>query len=231
VSVPKGSNVPLPQGWSDKPFSTDDTKEYDLAVKQGYKKDFTTWKKEMKKAGASNVNLSVGTQTQLQKDIIEQQTALDTLNTISQKFKPEYLTYFGRGKQFVGKIGEKAGADVVDQQWLNDRQEWYQITKSNQIAFRKWATGVAGGEKELAEIAKAYPDPDKNSPTEFTANLRQANMNAVRLKKRYNMFLANGIKPTKEQLSTVPLSSINVSEGELTGGMSDEAKQFLLRKR
>lgn len=227
VSVPKGTSFNLPQGWSDKSPVTDDIREYNLAKQQGYKGTFEQWQVKMKKAGASNVNLNVGTKTALEKDIIEQQTAIDTLTEIEKQFRPEYLTYAGRGKQFVGKVGEKIGTQVVDENWLAARQNWYQITKSNQIAFRKWATGVAGGEKELNEIAKAYPDPDKNSPTEFAANLKQAKLNAIRLKKRYNMFLLNGVTPTKDKLSTVSLSEIKVDESELAGGISQEAQNYL----
>ena len=89
----------------------------------------------------------------------------------------DYLTYKGQIKAWGTKKLDKLGyAGKEAQDWLDKRQEWYQIAKAQFLAYRKWVTGVAGGEKEMAEIAKSYPDPDKNSPAEYKGNLRRARL-------------------------------------------------------
>jgi hypothetical protein len=44
------------------------------------------------------------------------------------------------------------------------------------------------------------------------------------------MFLSNGIVPSKEQLSSIPLKSIQVSPSEIDGGISEEAQNFLKKR-
>jgi len=167
------------------------------------------------------------TKTNLEKNIVETQTQIDAFNEIEKMFQDDYLTYKGQIKAGTEKIGEKAGI-FKPSGWLTKRQLWYQTAKEKFLAYRKWVTGVAGGEKELMEIAKSYPDPDNNSPTEYRANLKQARINAIRLQKRYQMFLSQGIVPTKEQLSSIPLNQIGLTKKEM--GAIDVGERFTIIK-
>jgi len=157
--------------------------------------------------------LTPATTTQVQKQIMEGRTNLDKLSDMEELFKPEYLTYLGKGKAFTQKGLDKLGVGT-DTEFLEKRQQWYQGSKANFLAYRKWVTGVAGGEKEMAEIAKSYPDPDNNSPAQFRANLKQVKITTTKLIKRYKSFLAMGITPTGAQLASVPLSSIKITPGD-----------------
>jgi hypothetical protein len=96
-----------------------------------------------------------------------------------------------------------------DTDYLANRTQWKQEAMTTFLAWRKWVTGVAGGEKEMREIAKSFPDPQRNSPTEFKANLKQARKTTIKLRNRLIMFRSIGIEnPTKEQLSKYPIEHV-----------------------
>ncbi|MHA2068668.1 MAG: hypothetical protein ACXABY_30260, partial [Candidatus Thorarchaeota archaeon] len=79
-----------------------------------------------------------------------------------------------------------------------------QVSKAAFLAYRKWVTGVAGGENEMKEIAKSYPNPDTNSYTQFMANLRAARRTAYQLEQRYKNVLATGIdRPSPKQIRDI----------------------------
>jgi len=159
-------------------------------------------------AGATQVNLGTGTKTQLEKDIISADSSIAAFNSIESSFKPEFLTVGGKVKAQAQRQLDKLGF-ANNTEFLQARSSWFSQAMSAFIAYRKWATGVAGGEKEMKQIAKAYPDPENNSPAEYIANLKQSRINQRKLKKRLTMFRSIGIEnPTKEQLSSIPLGSI-----------------------
>jgi len=61
----------------------------------------------------------------------------------------------------------------------------------------------------MKQIAKSFPDPEKNSPTEFRANLEQARRWTKKARNRLIILRSLGIdKPTKEQLSQFDLENI-----------------------
>jgi len=148
------------------------------------------------------------TVTKLEDAIIDADNQVAQFNEALPMFKPEYLEYWGKGKAEYQKYAEKAGISI-DTKFLKERTAWYQQSKSQFLAYRKWITGVAGGEKEMKEIAKSFPDPDNNSPTEYKANLVQARKWTMKLRNRLMLLRGLGIdKPTKEDLKRFPLDSI-----------------------
>jgi hypothetical protein len=155
-----------------------------------------------------NLGLGTSTKTHLEKEIIDADTSLANFDSIESSFNPAFLTYGGKLKAGTQRVLDKAGF-ASNTQFLEERATWFSQAMSAFIAYRRWATGVAGGEKELAQIAKAYPDPEKNSPAEYMANLKQSKITARKLKIRLSMFRLAGIdNPTKAQLASIPLDSI-----------------------
>lgn len=186
---------------------TSDIKEYNYAKTQGYTGSFNDWQIKQKKAGATNINLGQeGLQkpvvTELQKNIIKASGQIETLNEIEQSFKPEFLTWAGKGEKFIRRQMDKAGVATGEQkQETYAYQDWYAPAKQSFLEYRKWITGVAGGEKEMKEIAKSYPDPDRNSPTEYKANLKRTREIIRKIQNVQKTFLEEGItKPTKRQV-------------------------------
>jgi hypothetical protein len=154
------------------------------------------------------VNLGTSTKTKLEQDIIDGSTKIESLDEIERLFKPEYLTYMGKGQAAYEKYAEKMGIPV-DTDFLASLTKWHQEAKTTFFIWRKWVTGVAGGEKEMKDIAKSFPDPQRNSPTQFRANLEQARKTTKKLIIKLNMYRAAGIKnPTKEQLAEMKLEDI-----------------------
>jgi len=154
------------------------------------------------------VNLGTSTKQHLEKEIIDADSSIANFDSIESSFNPAFLTYGGKLKAGTQRVLDKAGF-ASNTQFLEERATWFSQAMSAFIAYRKWATGVAGGEKELAQIAKAYPDPEKNSPAEYKANLKQSRITARKLKIRLSMFRLAGIdNPTKAQLASIPLGSI-----------------------
>jgi hypothetical protein len=119
------------------------------------------------------IDLEKGTKKDLEADIIEGERQIESLNEIESIFKPEFLTYQGEVKGALEKFADKAGFGTSTK-FLEERAAWMVQAKSELLRYRKWVTGVAGGEKEFAEIAKAFADPEKNSPSQFIANLKQS---------------------------------------------------------
>jgi len=175
----------------------------------GYKPKTEAEAIRLKEAGRSKTTINLGGQpglqkpviTKLQNDVIKASGQIDTLNQIEQSFKPEFLTWAGRGEKWFRKQVDKIGAASEEQkQEIYAYQDWYAPAKQSFLAYRKWITGVAGGEKEMKEIAKSYPDPDRNSPTEYMANLRRTKDIIRKIQLGQKQFLEKGISPTKRQL-------------------------------
>lgn len=127
------------------------------------------------KSGGITINtgdLQKGTRAKLEKDIIEGVHVLSTFNHLKKVYKPEYLTYWGKGKKSVVRQLDAYGIATKDQKvFFAGRKAWYTAAKAAFMKYRKWLTGVAGGTKEAEMIATSYPDPDNNTPTEYLANL------------------------------------------------------------
>jgi len=135
--------------------------------------------------------LTTGVKTQLQKDIIKGSQNVQSFKKTGELFKPSYLTWWGKGDKEVAQLLDKAGlASKAQKRLLKERNKWFLRAKNDFIAFRKWATGVAGGEKELAEIATAFPDPVKNSPTQYQSNLQAIEQTTKEILKMNQDFLS-----------------------------------------
>lgn len=175
-------------------------------------------------AGATQVNLGTSTKAQLEKDIISADSNIEGFNNIEASFRPEFLTIGGKVKAGTQRFVDKVGAgDALGTEFLQQRATWFSQAMSAFIAYRKWATGVAGGEKEMKQIAKAFPDPERNSPAEYIANLKQSRITARKLKTRLLMFRVAGIEnPTEEQFASIPLDSIPDVSEEQNIDLSDE---------
>ena len=127
------------------------------------------------KAATTTVNLgALGKTTinSLEKDIIALETAELGLKIVEDFFEPEFLEFLGKGKAAAQRFANKLGLSTSTE-FLERRAKWFAQAKEGFLAYRKWITGVAGGEKEFQEIAKAVPDPERDAPAEFIAKLEQ----------------------------------------------------------
>lgn len=159
-------------------------------------------------AAGTNVTVQTGdlsktTKTKLEGEIIEGVQNIKSFDGTRKIFKPEYLTLFGKGESLTANLADKAGlSSAAQKNLITERSKWFRQAKADFISYRKWATGVAGGEKELKEIATAFPDPVNNSPTQYIANLNSIEETTKRVLALNADFLRTGISLDQ------PLSSI-----------------------
>jgi len=158
-----------------------------------------------KQVKGSGVTINTGdlgksTQNKLEQDIIEADKNIQSFNETRKSFKDDYLTYLGKGMRKIAEMMDKSGISTEDQRkYINDYNTWFRQAKADFIAYRKWATGVAGGEKELKEIATSFPDPVNNSPEQYKANLDSIEETTRRVLELNRDYLQLGIKYGKQK--------------------------------
>jgi hypothetical protein len=130
----------------------------------------------------------------VESEIIEGVKNVQSFRKTGEMFKDEYLEVMGKGKKKAAEIMDKAGVSTEDQRkYINEYAQWFRQAKSDFLAYRKWVTGVAGGEKEMQEIATAFPDPVNNSPEQYKANLKSIEETTKRVLQLNADFLRLGI--------------------------------------
>ena len=156
-----------------------------------------------------DMGLSKGARTKAEEDVQEatdMYKGLETLITIS---KPDFFTYAGQIKAGAERLGEKAGV-VSDPKFLKDYSQWKVGTEQEFNKYRKWATGVAAGEKELERLAGSFPNVNM-SKTQYMSAAKQTAVNAWKLAERRRRALNAGINDPgkqKEFYRLLPLDSM-----------------------
>lgn len=135
----------------------------------------------------------------LEKRIIAADIALEKMDVIEGLYRPEFLTYKGKGRKWILAEANKLG--VIDSsQYLTQYSAWKSQQKLMSLYIRKEITGVAGGEKEMKEIMGNLPDPDKDSAIEYESKFeRQKQIYVLTMKVLKKFRDENGFNPTKEQ--------------------------------
>ena len=173
------------------------------------------------KVGGRGITIQTGvgsvgksTRTQLEKSIIEGVKSIQSFKVTRGNFDPKYLQWRGKAQNEVASIMDKAGISTVEQRkFLKKRAKWFRRAKADFIAYRKWATGVAGGPQELKEIATSFPDPVSNSPSQYTANLDSVEDTTKQVLMLNRDFLESGIdlsQPLSDIISKMKNKGLNV---------------------
>ena len=117
---------------------------------------------------------------EMEKDRISGEVLLGQLDEIDKNFRPELLTLPTQFWAEVQKITERGGKLVpkffkkwVGTDLIGPMATFVQQGKDAFIKYRRWATGVAGGAKELAEIATAFIDVKDDSSTGFLSKITE----------------------------------------------------------
>ena len=152
--------------------------------------------------GVAAEGLQKSTQTKLEKDIIDLQTTLTELDAIDEQFDENFFTFRGKAGAALTAFFEKAEIPVgkARQEFLSKKTKFFADSKRVFLKFRKFITGVAGGIEEFREIAKATIDPEKDSPTQFSAKMESMRDNA---KRTQNVLLAirnSGLDPKNQAI-------------------------------
>ncbi len=164
-----------------------------------------------------DAGVSKPTGTAIEKEIISAQKTIGQLNEAEKLFQPDFLTRGGKLKAFTETQADKLGFESKSD-FLKERSAWLTQSKQAFLAYRKWVTGVAGGEKEMADIAKAFPDPDNNSPKQYVANLEQT--------RKWGRALTRWLQETKANGLSIGETREIIEQEEAGGDASVTDRQF-----
>ncbi len=138
----------------------------------------------MKKAGATTVNMGLGTsaKTELEKQIITGEDALRGLMEMGDSYDPEFLTHEGQMKMTYYQQREKFKfpLDAKQADYVDRHGKFWTTARTGQLLYRKAITGVAGGKQEMTDIEKAIYDPKRDSPSMFKAKWKQQVLNTYK---------------------------------------------------
>lgn len=136
-------------------------------------------------------NMSKKTQGTLEGDILSGQDALDQLNMIEATFEEDFYTIGGKSEAWLKNFFNKMDASQVDaftqRKGVHDQ---YVLQYFN--AYRKWVTGVASGEKEMAWIQRSIPS-SKDSPMTFQSKLKSIKAYTEKAIARQKLALNKGL--------------------------------------
>ena len=172
-----------------------------------------------------NINNTPSTQTDIQKQLMEADEVLRETTGMEQYYKPEFNTYSGQLQAWIGGKAEKLGMEPPDKKLLEDYSKWKMSSMRGFLKWRKWITGVAGGEREMEQIAKSFYNPETDSPTEFQAKVQAMKDITQKAKVRLSYFSKENIVPTNINFDKYPLDLFAPE-----GSKNSTAEDFLKSK-
>jgi hypothetical protein len=143
--------------------------------------------------GGGSGGLEKSTRGGLEKGMMSGQKSLDAANYVEALYEPEFLTRPGAVKAAFMDEWNKWNPAQRDQ-FTARRAAFVSQTNQAFIAYRKWATGVAGGAQEMAEIKRSTFSED-DSPQAFEAKIEGIKQMSRKLMLRQHQALQQGIKP------------------------------------
>lgn len=164
--------------------------------------------------------LTTSAKSSVQKDLIDRQETQIPLASISSYYEsPEELanlmSYAQKGESFVKNKLEKLG---YDKNQINNELARYsgfsREVKQYMLQFRKFITGVAGGEREMRDIEDATLNM-RMSPSEFEGMMRAIQKVGEIQQDYYANLINRGIPVTKE------------TRGQFNQEISDKVKAAL----
>jgi hypothetical protein len=116
--------------------------------------------------GTAGVNaVTNSTASQIEQDIIGGDELLVRLESIQNAFSPDFLTYGGAGEAKFANVLNKMDPSRKSE-FAAARSEWVADNKQFFNNYRKNITGVAAGEREMADIEASIPNVS-DSPQEY----------------------------------------------------------------
>lgn len=172
-----------------------------------------------------NSPLTKSVKSAVQKDIMSDEDTLTRLADLESNFDDYFFTYGGKAQAGFSDFMNKLDPSQKDK-FTQERAAYVSNVRQYFNAYRKWVTGAAASEKEMADIMKSIPSPD-DSPQAFMAKLESTRRMTQKLLVRKKRYLAEGVGTNyKEWAKQNPLNSIptlNERGDELSkAGLSDE---------
>jgi hypothetical protein len=154
---------------------------------------------KLKTSPTTNVNVNLDmtkkTQADLEGEVVQGKGTLDMLKRVKGLYKREFHEYLGKGKVLARDIGSKLGVPAGK---FHAAYRKYALEVDKQtFLFRKFITGVAGGEKEMTAIEKLTLNTKYDSPDTAEAKMAQMEIMTNAQIKRAQDLLSAGIDVRK----------------------------------
>jgi hypothetical protein len=150
--------------------------------------------------GKERAKLTRGTETDVQKKLLEANATYSDMKAIVGKIEDRFLEIPTRIGTKITALKEKWGMDVSreDRQELKDYTDFRREAISSLNAYIKQITGAAMSELEAKRLMKAMPTPglglmDGDSPTEFKTKLNGVMESLDRVIARNNYVAKHGL--------------------------------------
>jgi hypothetical protein len=130
-----------------------------------------------------NMDMTKKTQSDLQEELIQGYTIKDELARIvgtkdpktgdysGGLYQPEFLEFAGKGRSYIENKASKLGMNVSG--FTKKYNKFKAEVDTRTLKWRKFITGVAGGEKEMEKIEKTTINTDYDSPAQFKSKAEQ----------------------------------------------------------
>lgn len=134
-----------------------------------------------------------GTKKSLEENILQSAKQLDAINRIEEKFDPAYLQYPTQVENYINSILEKTGVELSpkEKEDLDKYSAWKRNSYQALNEYIKYITGAQMSEAEAQRLSKGFPDPSKDSPTQYLSKLKSLKEELLLVRARTNYFLNN----------------------------------------
>lgn len=152
-------------------------------------------------AGGDVIQPGAPARNELEKDIIASTNGLARLDSISARFKPEYLELPNqlvmKGVDFANKLGIPVSDEHKTR--LIEFTKFRQDAFDNMNRYIKEITGAQMSEQEADRLRKAMPDPENDSAPVFKAKMDHAQEILRAAGERYKKLRTEGLSVNQSQ--------------------------------
>lgn len=167
-------------------------------------------------------------QNEAAKNLLAAETSVDKMDRIFDSYEPEFLTYAGKGKAFLGieaeklegipvigeTVGEIAKSLGADSEFVKKREVFRQQVEQEFNEYRRLITGAAASVQELDALRKSMFNSDM-SPTQFQAAAEQYRSERQRIARISRRVLRDGFTMGEESFG-------KEVDKYFTGGLDDD---------
>ena len=178
-------------------------------------------------AAESLIDIQKPVAVEIQKEMKDATVDIANLESVRDQFKDEFTELPFKALQGITKLQEKAGGFLGEpseenKQSLSDFSTWRRNASREFVVFKKWATGVAAGQQEMAQqIETAFASPRTDSATEFKSKIESS----IKVRKRtleiLNGLLAGGSFGSKQERKEAESESLRQALLENQEGLLD----------
>lgn len=161
---------------------------------------------------------------------VNAERTLAQFDSILEDFKPQFLTYFGRGSAAVGGQLDRLGVSQNELVQFNaERARFIQSLEQQFNEYRRQITGAAASIKEMADLKKAFISGDLG-PQEFLSRIRQLQETMALEIELHNRLVGQRIVPGTMTYNSAFQNLARQRTGTLTTGRNEDDPVLRVRR-